>query len=131
VSFFVVFLFIGFKQRWVFDGLIVSVLGLLLALSFLRRLRLEINLDGISYTGLFGSMRFVAFSEISTVVLIDHKHISSQAQPPRTPLSWTAIITPNVGTAKSVLKIPLSLFPGKAYREMERILKPEVWESGT
>jgi hypothetical protein len=87
--------------------------------------------DGISYAGLFGSMRFVAFSEISTVVLVDHKHMSSQAQPQRTPLSWTAIITPNVETAKSVLKIPLSLFPGKAYREMERILKPEVWESGT
>jgi hypothetical protein len=131
VSFFTVFLFIGFRQRWVFEGLIPSVSGLLLALSLLRRLKLGINVDGISYTGLFRAGRFVAFSEISTVVLIDHKHMSSQAKPRSTPLSWTAIITPNVETGKSVLKIPLSLFPGAAYREIERILKPEVWESGT
>jgi hypothetical protein len=131
VSFFVVFLFIGFRQHWVFEGLVISVLSLLIALSFVRRLRVQITVDGISYAGLFGSLRFVAFPEISTVVLIDHRHTSSQAQPSRNPLSWTAIITPSVETGKSVLKIPLSLFPGAAYREIERILKPEVWESGT
>jgi hypothetical protein len=131
VSFFVVFLFIGFRQQWVFEGLTASVLSLLIALSFVRRLRLEINSDGISYTGLFRPVRFLVFSEISTVVFIDYKHERSEANPRESPLSWTAIITPNVEMAKPVLKIPLSLFPGKAYREMERILKPEVWESGT
>ena len=131
LCFFVVLLHFGFRQQWVSAGLFASVVALLVAVSSVRRLKLEINLDGISYTGLFGAVRFVAFSEISTVVLIDHKHMSSQAQPQRTPLSWTAVITPNVETGKSVLKIPLSLFPGKVYREMERILKPEVWESGT
>jgi hypothetical protein len=131
LCFCVVPLYLGLRDQWLFEGLVCSVAACLVAVSLVRRLRLEIGVDGLSYTGLFGAVRFVAFSEISTVVLIDHKHMSSQAQPQRTPLSWTAIITPNVETGKSVLKIPLSLFPGAAYIEIERILKPEIWESGT
>jgi len=106
-------------------------LALLIALSFARRLRLEIGANGISYTGLFGAARFVAFSEISTVVFIDHRNIRSEAYPRRTPFSWTAIVTPNLETGKSVMRIPLTLFPGAAYLEMKRVLGPEVWESGS
>lgn len=131
LSFFIVLVHAGDRERWVSEGLVLSALGLLFGVSSLRRLKLTINRDGVFYTGLLGAERFVSFSEVSTVILIDHRHLNSQAQPSRNPLSWTAVITPNVDTGKSVLKIPVSLFPGAAYREMERILKPEVWESGT
>lgn len=95
--------------------------------SLLRRLNLEIRTDGISYTSLFGPARFVAFSEISTVVLIDYRHASSQAYPSDTPFTWTALIRPNVETGKPVLRIPLSLFSVAVYREMQRLFKPEIW----
>jgi hypothetical protein len=130
VLFFIVLLSIGLRQQWVFMGLFVSVLSVLAALSLLRKLRLEINMDGITYAGLFRQQRFVSFHEISTVVFLDHRNVRSEAQPRRNPLSWTAIITPDVETNKPVLKIPLSLFPVAAYQEMERLLRPEVWESG-
>lgn len=131
LCFFIALLFLGFRQLWVSEGLFASVVALLAALSCVRRMKLAINVDGISYTGLFGTSRFVAFSEISTVVFIDHKNERSLAYPADTPLSWTAIVTPNVETGKPALKLRLSFFPGAAYREVKRILHPEVWESGT
>jgi hypothetical protein len=87
--------------------------------------------DGISYMGLFLAERFVAFSEISTVVFINYKHAGSLASLQRTTLSWTAIVTPNIETGEAVVKITSSLFPGAASREMTRLLHPEVWESGS
>lgn len=129
--FFLTPLYLGLRRPWLSEGLVASALALLIALSFARRLRLEIGTNGISYTSLFGAARFVAFSEISTVIFIDHRNIRSEAYPRRTPFSWTAIVTPNLETGKSVMRIPLSLFPGAAYLEMKRVLGPEVWESGS
>jgi hypothetical protein len=105
---------------------------LLVVLSLLRGLQLEIRSNGISYVPLFGAPKFMAFSEMSTVVFIDHMHLTSEAHPNmRGPLTWTAIITPNPATGKPALRIPLTFFPEAAYREMNRVLHPEVWESGT
>jgi hypothetical protein len=129
--FFIVLLYVGLRHSWVFDGVVVSVVAVLFALSLARKLRLEIRTDGIGYTGLLRQPQFLAFAEISTVVFLDHRNTRSEAQARRGPFSWTAIITPNVDTNKPVLKIPLSLFPGAAYEEMSRLLRPEVWESGT
>ena len=132
ISFFVAILHGGFKYQWAYWGLLASVVILLVVLSLLRRLRLEIKPDGISYVALFGAPKFTAFSEMSTVVFIDHMHLRSEALPnTRGPLTWTAIITPNPDTRKRVLRIPLTFFPGAAYRELNRVLHPEAWESGT
>lgn len=125
------FVIVYFEPRnpWALGGLFASTMGLLIVVSLLRRLRLEIRSDGISYAGPFGDARFTSFSETSTVVFIDYQQASSHAQPRRTPLSWTAVITPNLETGKPAVKIPLSFFPGSAYEELRRVLGPEVWES--
>lgn len=131
IAFFVAILHNVSNYRWAYLGLFASTVSLMIVLAFLRRLRLDIRLDGLTYIGLFGEARFVAFSEMSTVVFIDHRHLSSEAQPRRNVLSWTAIITPNIETGKRIVKIPLTLFPEAAFRELTRILHPEIWESGT
>lgn len=131
ISFFVAILHSGFKYRWAYWGLFTSVVILLLVVSLLSRLRLEIRSDGISYAAPFSGPRFTAFSEMSTVVFIDHMHLSSETQPRRSLLTWTAIITPNPETGKPAVRIPLTLFPEAGYRELKRVLHPEVWESGT
>lgn len=131
LSLFVAVYHAGSHGPWVLGGIGASFLVLLIAVSLLRRLSLDIRVDGISYRGLLAAQRFVAFSEISAVVLIDHRHSNSEATPRRTPLSWTAIITPTPETRKPPLKIPLSLFPGDAYRDLKKLLQPEIWESGS
>lgn len=117
------------RNRWALGGLVASTIGLLIVVSLLRRLRLEIRSDGISYAGPFGDPRFTLFSEISTVVFIEHQQASSYARARRAPLSWTAIITPNLETGKPAVEIPLSFFSRSAYEELRRVLGPEVWES--
>jgi hypothetical protein len=112
-------------------GLVISLLGLFSVIVLARRLRLEIGINGISYTGAFKGSRFIAFSEISTVVLIDYRHLRSEATPRRSVRSFTMIITPNVDTGKASLKVPLTLFSDSARRELVRLFKPEEWESGT
>jgi hypothetical protein len=131
ISFFVVALNNGYKHQWVFEGLAASVFFLLLAVGFLQKLKLDVRIDGISFTTIFLGTTFVAFSEISTVVFIDHRHVRSEYQPRRVPRSWTAVITPNVETGKRIVRIPLSFFPQSAYEHLRKLLHPEVWESGT
>jgi len=96
---------------WLWAGLIVSVAGFFTVLVLLRRLKLEIRMDGISYTSLFRSARFVAYSDISSVVLIDYRHASSEATPRRSMLSWTAIVTSKIETQQPPIKISLTFFP--------------------
>jgi hypothetical protein len=117
--------------RWVVEGLLVSIAALLFALSFVRTLTLQIRSNGISYANLLRANSFVAFSEMSTVVFIDYRYSRSEYQPRRSLRSWTAIITPNPGLGRSSMKIPLSLFPEAAYVELNRVLKPEVWQPGS
>jgi hypothetical protein len=130
ISFFSVALHNGFRYRWVFEGLFASALFLLLVLAYLQRLKLEISVGGIYFTTIFLDTSFIAFSEMSTVVFIDHRHVRSEYQPRRVPLSRTAVITPNGETGKPILRIPLAFFPNSAYQQLTRLLHPEVWESG-
>lgn len=113
-----------------FEGLIISIAGLIFSLVCLRKLKLEIRADGIAYESLFRGRHFIAFPEISAVVFIDHKHFRSEARPRRSLRSWAAIITPNAATGKTPLRISLTLFPSIAYTELTRLFQPEVWESG-
>ncbi len=119
------------SSAWVWFGLTFSVLALLVALTFLRALKLEIRMDGISYISLFRGTRFVAYADISTIVIIDYRHADSQATPNRSLRSYTAVITPKVETAQRPLRIPLTPFPDAARREFVRLFRPEQWESGT
>ena len=119
------------RPSWLLEGLCISVVGLLFSLVCLRKLKLEIRTDGISYTSLFRGTRFIPFAEISTVVFVDYRHARSQAQSRRSMRTWTAVITPNSKATYSAMRIPLTLFPEVAHTELTRLLQPEVWESGT
>lgn len=88
-------------------------------------------MDGISYTSLFRNARFVAYPDISSVVLIDYRQEDSHATPQRSMLSWTAIVTPKIETHQPPIKISLTFFPYAAHSEVVRLFQPEVWESGT
>jgi hypothetical protein len=116
---------------WLFLGLAISVGALFAVFTSLRKLNIEIRIDGISYTNLLGRTRFVSYGGISSVVLVDYRHASSEATPRRSLRSWTAIITSGSGIETSVLYIPLTLFPDSARREFVRMFKPEERESGT
>jgi hypothetical protein len=116
---------------WAWLGLIISVAGFFWVLGLLRNLKLEIRMDGISYTGFSRKARFVAYPDISSIVLIDYRQSDSYATPQRSMLSWTAIITPRVETHEPPIKIRLTFFPYLAYKEFARLFKPEVWEPGT
>jgi len=131
ISFFAVALHNGYKHRWVFEGFATSVFFLLLALAFLQRLKLEVRTDGICFTTIFLGTTFIAFSEMSTVIFIDYRHVRSEYQPRRALRSWTAVITPNIETGKPIVRIPLSFFPQSAYEHLRKLPHPEVWESGT
>ena len=117
------------KPQWLFEGLFASIMVLLLGLSYLRSLKLEITIDGISFAILFHGTHFISFGEISTVVFLDYRHLRSEAIPRRTLRSWQAVITPNGETGKSKIRIPLNMFPPEACSALTRLLKPEVWES--
>jgi hypothetical protein len=119
------------KPKWLFYGLAISLAGIFVALAFLHKLELEIRMDGVSYTRLLRGTSFVAYADVSSVVLIDYRHARSQATPSRSIRRWTAIITPKVGVGAPARRIPLTLFPDSACREFVRLFKPEVWESGT
>lgn len=119
------------RPDWLWPGLIISVAVFFTVLALLRRLKLEIRMDGISYTSLFRKPRFVAYPDISSVVLIDYRQEDSHATPQRSMLSWTAIVTPKIETHQPPIKISLTFFPYSAHNEFVRLFKPEVWESDT
>jgi len=118
------------RPDWLWAGFIVSVAGFFAVLALLRRLKLEIRMEGVSYTSLFQRPRFVAYPDISSVVLIDYRQDDSHATPQRSMRSWTAIITPKIETRKPPIKISLTFFPYSAHGEFVRLFKPEIWESG-
>ena len=111
------------KPAWLLFGLAVSVAGFFISMKFLRSVRLEIRLDGISYTNVIGRSRFVSYSDISTIVrLIDYRHARSEARPRSSIRSWTAAITPKVETGDAPLKIPLTLFSDSARRRVGALI---------
>lgn len=132
IAFFVIVLHnISPRPDGSWPGLLISIVAFSSVLALLRRLRLEIRMDGISYTSFFRNARFVAYPDISSIVVIDYREEESHATPQRSVLSRTAIVTPKVETRKPPMKISLTFFPYAAYREFVRLFKPEVWESGT
>jgi hypothetical protein len=118
------------RPQWLWYGVVISVLGFFFVLAFLRSVRLEIRADGVSYASLLRREKFAAYRDISSVVLIDYRHLRSEASPRRSLRTYTAIITPNIETGGTPFKIPLTLFPDFARSEFVRMFKPEVWESG-
>jgi hypothetical protein len=132
-------LFFGFVLRdqdlhprpmWALPGLAGGVFGLLVVIASLRRVKLEIRTDGVSYTGPLRKDTFIPYSEISSVVLIDYRHVRTQVTS-RSIRTSSMIITPKPTTAKSVLKIPLTLFSESVQFELVRLFRPEEWESDT
>jgi hypothetical protein len=120
----------GQKPSWLIPALMISIVALLLVVAFLRALRLEITTDGISYTNPIRGAKFLMFSEMSAVVLMDYRHEGGgAASASRSLRRWTMVITPKMETGKAPLKIPLTFFPRDAYNELVRLLKPEVWEA--
>jgi hypothetical protein len=119
------------RPVWALVGLLMSGSALFLAVTLVRRFRLEIRIDGVCYASPFRGTSFIAFSEISAVILIDYRHASSEARPRRSIRSFTMIITPNEEAQKAALRIPLTLFPDSARNELVRLFNPEKWESGT
>jgi hypothetical protein len=107
----------------------ISILVLALVMGILRSLRLEITADGISYTHPIRGTKFILYSEMSSVVLLDYfREGGGVGSSSRSPRRWTLAITPKVETGKAPFKIPLTFFPRDAYNEVMRVLKPEVWE---
>lgn len=118
------------RPQWLWYGVVISVFGFFFVLAFLRSLKLEIRADGISYSSLLRREKFAAYHDISSIVLIDHRQVSSMSTPGRSLRSYTAVITPKFETGAATFKIPLTLFPDFARSEFLRMFKPEVWESG-
>jgi hypothetical protein len=107
---------------WAVGGLLISLLAVLCVVGFMKRLFLEITMEGIRYKG-FRQTQFIAYSEISAVVLIDHRR-----GPWRPLLRWTLLVTPRVESGKSSLRIPLTFLPANACTELVHLFHPAVWD---
>jgi len=112
----------AYRSRSTSPGLFWIFVLLLLAAGFgavfLGRLRLDISAQGVTYRNLFRE-RFVAFSDISTAVLLD----SGVGRPALYNLHLlTLLIVPNTWTNQRNIKIPLTLFRGAACGELKRLL---------
>jgi hypothetical protein len=130
VCFFVAALWgIAKPDTWVYIGLGFSLFGFALAIAYLRELKLDITPLGLSFRSLFRRTKFVAFDEISTVVLISPLRFYLRIDPEAIPRS-TLIITPNPTTCKRRIRIPLILLDSEAEDEVVRNLKPSIWGYG-
>jgi len=108
------------SSAWSFRFFVLTLLIAAFSAIFLASMKLELSERGISYANLF-RRRFVAFSDISTAVLINFK-LYDVYQLGRDPRRWTLVITPNPWTNQAVLKIPLTLFEPSACSELKRLL---------
>jgi hypothetical protein len=116
------------KSPWFPWGLAIWALGALFVTIFNRSLKLEVRMDGISYGNLFRETIFIAFSDISTVVLYTNPHVRQIKIWSGFNLANTMVITPKPETGKPELKIPLSFFSDAARTELTHILRPEEWD---
>jgi hypothetical protein len=113
---------------WFHLVITIYVLVLIAAVAFLRTLRLEIRADGISYASLFCKGNTIAFSEISSAVILTDPHYRTQAWPE---FNWhDFIITPKPETGKPPIKIALMLFPAEDRNQLMRVLMPEQLDTG-
>jgi hypothetical protein len=118
------------RQSWISMGLGFSILGLVIAVTYLRRLRLEITPEGIAYRSLFRGTRFVAFHEISTIVLISPARAYLKNPETEGPSrDRKLVVTPKPETGKSSIRIPVILFDPTAEDKIVRLLEPDVWGS--
>lgn len=117
------------RDTWMYIGLGLSLAGLALAIAYLHRLKLDISSQGIAFSSLFRGNRFVAFDEVSTVVLVNPLRFYLRVDQESIPRS-TLVITPNPITGKRRIKIPLLLLESEAENEVVGILKPEIWGEG-
>ncbi len=108
------------SSPWSFRFFVLMLLIAAFGAMFLRSMKLEVLERGINYSTLFRG-RFVAFSDISTAVLINFK-LYPVCGLGRDPRRWTLVITPNPWTNHAVLKIPLTLFQPSACSELKRLL---------
>jgi len=117
------------KSRWLQLGLLVYFLIVGLALISLRTFRLDVRTDGISYASFFHKEQFVAFADISTVVLFTTRWVGYRGQRQSFTMPGTMVITPKLETGKHVLKIPLYMFGDAAEKQVTHLLRPEEWDA--
>ena len=110
-------------------GLAIYLLGVAFLAVSLRSLKLGIRADGISYTNLFRRDQFLAFSEISTVVLFTDQWVGYRERRMSFTMPGKMVITPNPESGRPALKIPLYLFPDAARVQLTHLLKPEEWDT--
>lgn len=117
------------KSRWLPLALVIYLPIVGLIVLFFRSFRLDVRTDGISYSNLFRKERFLAFAEISTVVLFTNRWVADEAAHRLSfTMPGTILITPKVDTAKPALKIPLYLFGDAAEKQVTHLLRPEEWD---
>jgi hypothetical protein len=118
------------KSQWLPAALAAYLIAVLLAIAFFHTFRLDIRADGIAYANLFRKERFIAFQEISTVIVFTSRWVADQAAHGfNFNMPGTIIITPKVETGKAALRIPLWLFSNPAETEVTHLLRPEEWDS--
>jgi len=98
------------------------------AAACLHTLKIQIRSDGISYSSLFCKTNTIAFSEISSAIVLTDPHYRSEAWPE---FNWhDFIITPKPETGKPPIKIALLLFPSEARDQLTRVLMPQRLDTG-
>jgi hypothetical protein len=109
-------------------GLGFSILVLALAVAYLRRLKLEITREGVSYRSLFRGTSSVTFEEISTIVLISPARVSLPSPETDGPSRGRKlIVTPMPQLGKPTITVPLNFLDSTAEDELVRVLEPRIW----
>jgi hypothetical protein len=130
IASFVAAVFEGFQKIpvWVYWGLGLSVAALILAVIYLRRLKLEITSSDISFHTLFRTTKTIAFNEVSTIVLISHDRVALQSSNPGgAPGPRKLIITPKTETGKATIRVHMPFFDSSVEEQLIRILEPTIW----
>jgi hypothetical protein len=110
-------------------GMAVYALFSICATIYFHNLKLEIRPDGLSYSSLFRDANFLAYSDISTVVLLTSSASNRSGRLwPTSVMPGTMLITPKTDTGRAAFKVPLNLFPAAAREQMVHLLRPEEWD---
>lgn len=115
--------------RWLPLGIVIYLGAACLALIFFRSFKLDIRNDGISYANALRNERFLAFNEISAVVLFTNRWTAYSERRMSLIMPGTMVITPKIETGKPALKVPLWLFSDPAKTQLTHLLRPEEWDT--
>lgn len=110
----------------IYCALIAYAIISVCAAIYLHNLKLEIRLDGICYSNVFGRVRSVAYPEISSAVLLTSSSPGYRGSVFHIP--GTMLVTPRVDSGKASFRIPLYLFPVAGREQLIRLLRPESWD---